>query len=96
MSSLPETISSRKGGEAASTLCELALGRALAYLRGAGVELTPERLCEALRLVEAELAAGECDLLARVMDAVVRRFVVSPRLVPAPVPPPCRGSIGYG
>lgn len=78
------------------TLCEFALGRTLAYLRWSGVAPTPERMREALRLVETELAAGETDLLVRVMDAVAKRFAPECAALPPPAPPPCRGSVGYG
>ena len=61
-------------------LVEDALGRALAYLRLAGLDADPALTRRALRLVDEMLEQGEDGLVERVMTALPERFPVPSRL----------------
>ncbi|MBL7249719.1 hypothetical protein ACLD02_10070 [Alloalcanivorax sp. C16-2] len=77
-------------------LIEDALGRALAYLRLAGLDADPALTRRALRLVDEMLEQGEDGLVERVMSALPERFAVPEPPEPLGTPPIHRGAIGYG
>ncbi|QJX01602.1 hypothetical protein HML84_02300 [Alcanivorax sp. IO_7] len=77
-------------------LVEDALGRALAYLRLAGLDADPALTRRVLRLVDEMLEQGEDGLVERVMTALPERFPVPEPLEPMGAPPVHRGAIGYG
>ena len=77
-------------------LIEDALGRALAYLRLAGLDTDPALTRRALRLVDEMLEQGEDGLVERVVSALPERFQVPGVPEPRVAPPLNRGAIGYG
>ncbi|MDX1635627.1 MAG: hypothetical protein R3280_13380 [Marinobacter sp.] len=79
----------------AKTLCQLALDRVIAYVRGYGMEPTPAVCRQALRLVDAAMDEGSEDLMARVIDRVPDFFELPELQLPRQRPPMKRGSIGY-
>ncbi|MEQ5834027.1 hypothetical protein [Marinobacter sp. NFXS9] len=77
-------------------VCQQALDRLIAYLRGCGVEITSENCRKALQLVDRALAeAGSRDVMARAMDMIPEYFDLPPLAIPMQSPPLMRGSIGY-
>lgn len=80
----------------ARALCQQALDRVIAYLRGYGVELTPRVCRQALRVVDAAMEdGGDDDLMGRVIDRVPEFFELPELQTPLQRPPLTRGSIGY-
>jgi len=77
------------------TMCERALARVLAYLRGMDVPLTVAASIAALRLVEEALARNEADLYGYIMDRIPERFTLPEIQLPPLTPPIHRGSIDY-
>ncbi len=79
----------------AKALCQQALDRVIAYLRGYGVELTPMVCRQALRVVDAAMEEGENGLMERVIDRVPEFFNLPELRAPLQRPALKRGSIGY-
>lgn len=79
----------------AKALCQQALDRVIAYLRGYGVELTPVVCRQALRVVDAAMEEGSDDLMDRVIERVPEFFDLPELQAPMQRPPLTRGSIGY-
>ena len=79
----------------AKVLCQQALDRVIAYLKGYGVEPTNEVCRKALRVVDVAMADGSEDLMARVVDRVPEFFHLPELQVPTQRPSLKRGSIGY-
>ncbi|TBW51560.1 hypothetical protein EZI54_16940 [Marinobacter halodurans] len=76
-------------------VCQQALDRLIAYLRGCGVEITSENCRKALRLVDRALETGSHDVMARAMDMIPDYFDLPPLAIPQQSPSLMRGSIGY-
>lgn len=77
------------------TVVEDALGRVLAYLRGAGVTVTPAVTRQALRLIEQALDEQQDDLVAAVMRRLPEHFELPPIVVPEATPRVHHGSLRY-
>lgn len=77
-------------------VCQLALDRIIAYVRGCGVELTPEICRKALQLVDRALAeASNGEVMELAMNMVPEYFDLPRIHVPQQHPALKRGSIGY-
>jgi hypothetical protein len=76
--------------------CEHALSRILIYIRLLGLPVSREISVEALRLVEEAMQNSADDVFGYVMQRLPQRFSLPPPVIPRPMPPVNRGSIGYG
>jgi hypothetical protein len=79
----------------ARTAAEYALGRVLAWLRWSGVAHSPDMTRLALLIVEQELAAGDAELICRVMEELPRRIAFPDMRLPPSALPIKRTSLGY-
>lgn len=77
-------------------VCQQALDRIIAYLRGCGVEPTPDVCRKALQLVDRALAEADGEsVMERAMNLIPDFFNVPQGAIPTQSPPLIRGSIGY-
>lgn len=77
-------------------VCQLALDRIMAYLRGCGLEPTPEICHKALQLVDRALAeANNGEVMELAMNMIPDYFDLPHIHVPQQRPTLKRGSIGY-
>lgn len=79
----------------AKALCQQALDRVIAYLRGYGIEPTTEVCRRALLVVDAALAEGSEGAMTRAIDRIPDFFDLPEPHIPVQRPPLKRGSIGY-
>lgn len=79
----------------AKALCQQALDRVMAYLRGYQIEPTNEVCRQALQLVDVALAEGEDDVMQRAVDKIPQFFELPEPYIPVQRPTLKRGSIGY-
>jgi len=74
---------------------ECIVGRILDYLSRSGIELTPQVVREALKVVEDCLDRGGDDVLQRAFDRLPRHFDLPVVGIPRVAPPVHRSSIRY-
>ncbi len=79
----------------AQSLAEQTLSRVCNYLSAMGVEVTREVTIQALKLVEAGLAAEQENPFHFVMTRVHEYFVLQKGPLPTTAPPIARGSMGF-
>lgn len=79
----------------AKAMCQQALDRVIAYLRGYGVEPTHDVCRKALRLIDSAMDEGGEQLIARAIDRIPEYFELPDLEVPPQRPDLMRSSIGY-
>lgn len=76
-------------------ICQQALDRVMAYLRGYGITPTNDVCRMALEVVDASLSEGSEGVMERALDKIPDFFELPEPHVPLQRPPLKRGSIGY-
>lgn len=79
----------------AKAICQHALDRVMAYLRGHDIAASNDVCRMALEVVDAALSEGSEEVMVRAMDKIPEFFDLPEAQVPPQVPPLDRGSIGY-
>lgn len=79
----------------AKAICQQALDRVIAYLRGYGITPTNDVCRMALEVVDAALSEGSAGVMERALDKIPEFFLLPEPQVPSQSPPLERGSIGY-
>ncbi len=79
----------------ARSTAEIALGRALAWLRWTGAPPGPETTRLAVGILAQVLAHGDADLIERVMEALSRQAAAPETHLPTVTPRITRISISY-
>lgn len=79
----------------AKAICQHALDRVMAYLRGHDIAPTNDVCRMALEVVDAALSEGSEGVMARALDKIPEFFDLPEPRVPPQAPTLERGSIGY-
>lgn len=79
----------------AKAICQQALDRVMAYLRGYDIPLTNDICRTALEVVDVALAEGGEGVMERALDKIPEFFELPDIHVPPQRPQLTRGSIGY-